>query len=514
MSTSPQAAARCPHLGPLALALPLSLAGAGAWAQDAAVPRHGVLVPTFSAEESLVDLRDRPGGGNGLGSLTRVSPGVHYDTRSGRVQGSLDYSANLIYRSGRGNPSDTELQNALGAHFVAEAITNRAFIEAQATVSQQTISAFGQQTLDGDLLQNSNRTEVLTASVTPSLRGQFGELAQYDMRVSAGGTLTKNSPADSQYSSASVQLGSIGSNSMLGWTLSGTQQRVNFRGPARSLNERLAVGVVLRPLPDLQLSASGGREVEDSAGVEKVYQTNYGAGLKWMPNPRTRFEVDTEKRYFGNSGHLTIEHRLPRTAWTYNFTRDATTGSSAGGVGQPLTRFDQLYALEASLQPDPDLRRVQVLDELRAAGLNPNDMVVGGFLTSVLSLQQRQDLSVTLRGLRGSISLQAFASQLRTLSTGGGADPLGGDAVHQLGYTGTLTYRLTPLSTVNVLGSRLMTLDTPTRPGSDLKSASISLTSQIGRRTSTQLGARYAVFHSQTDPYHEASLTGSLSLRF
>jgi uncharacterized protein (PEP-CTERM system associated) len=141
-------------------------------------------------------------------------------------------------------------------------------------------------------------------------------------------------------------------------------------------------------------------------------------------------------------------------------------------------------------------------------------VVGGGFLTSVQSLQQRQDLSVTLQGLRSTLSLQAFASGLRTLATGGAADPLAGETVHQLGYTATLTHRLTPQSSINLLGSRLMTLDTPTRPGSDLKSASISLTHQLGVRTSTQLGARYSVFHSLTDPYHEASVTGSLSLRF
>ena len=58
---------------------------------------------------------------------------------------------------------------------------------------------------------------------------------------------------------------------------------------------------------------------------------------------------------------LLIEHRLPRTAWTYNFTRDATTGSSANGVGQPLTRFDQLYALEAShdYDPNPGLEKIK-----------------------------------------------------------------------------------------------------------------------------------------------------------
>ena len=514
MSTSSPAAALCARLGPLALALPLSLGSAGAWGQQEGGAGNGVLTPMFSAEESLVDTRYRPSGGNGLESLTRLSPGVHYDTHSGRVQGSLDYSANLIYRSGRGNPSESELQNSLGARFVAEAITGRAFIEAQATISQQTISAFGQQSLDGDLQRNGNRTEVLTAVLTPSLRGQLGTLAQYDMRVSAGGTLAKNSPVDSQNSSASMLLSSIGSNALLGWTLSGTQQRVNFRGPARSLNQRLAASVIVRPLPELQLNASGGREVEDDAGADKVYQSNYGAGLKWNPNPRTHFEVETEKRYFGNSGRLTIEHRMPRTAWTYHVTRDATTGSSANGVGQPLTRFDQLYALQASLQPDPDLRRAQVLDELRAAGLNPNDVVSGGFLTSAQSLQQRQDLSVTLQGLRSSLSLLAFASQQRTLETGAVVDPLAGETVHQLGYTATLTHRLTPQSSINLLGSRLMTLDTPTRPGSDLKSASISLSSQLGRRTSTQLGARYSVFHSQTDPYHEASVNGSLSLRF
>jgi hypothetical protein len=59
-----------------------------------------------------------------------------------------------------------------------------------------------------------------------------------------------------------------------------------------------------------------------------------------------------------------------------------------------------------------------------------------------------------------------------------------------------------------------MSQDTVSLQRSDLKSASLGLTSRLGQRTSAALAARYSVLNGSVDSYRETSLTGSLSLRF
>jgi uncharacterized protein (PEP-CTERM system associated) len=88
------------------------------------------------------------------------------------------------------------------------------------------------------------------------------------------------------------------------------------------------------------------------------------------------------------------------------------------------------------------------------------------------------------------------------------------DAVRQRGYTATASHRLTPRATLTLTGSRQTTASTASREGNDLKSLSLGWTSEINRHTSALLLARYSVFNSPSDPYREAALTASVTLRF
>ncbi|MBL8307396.1 MAG: hypothetical protein JNM33_11915, partial [Rubrivivax sp.] len=89
-----------------------------------------------------------------------------------------------------------------------------------------------------------------------------------------------------------------------------------------------------------------------------------------------------------------------------------------------------------------------------------------------------------------------------------------GEAVRQRSYTTTVGYRLTPTASLNLAGSRLMTLGTETRRGTDLKSLSLGFADQLSRLVSMTANLRYSVFNSPTDPYREISATAAVSLRF
>lgn len=505
---------RAPH-GLVIVAAAAALAGP-AWAQTAPAGGGFTLTPTFTAEESYLETRSRIVGDNGREAVTRLAPGLRLSSRSGRVQGSLDYTGSLFYRLGREASRDREFQNALNAAFQAEAVTNWAFIDARASVSQQSVSAFGQQSASGSAQSNSNRTEVATASLSPYVKGALGGWADYEVRLTAAATKTRDDTAgDSRNTGGSVLLQSPNRGALLGWALTASQQRSEFTSSASGAvdNGRVNATITFAPAPELRFSLSGGREsIDDGALAERRVTTTANLAFQWVPSPRTALNVDLGERYFGRTSRVLFSHRAQRSAWTYSLTRDTSTG--ADSQGQPLTVFQLFFAQAESTVPDPVQRERFVLDLLAAQGLDPNQIVAPGVLTSSYSLLRRQDLSYAWLGQRLTLSLQAFTSSQSQLITVGAAEPTLGEAVRLHGYSSSLAYKLTPQTTVSLGGSRQMTFATSTQAGNDLKSANLNLTSQLGRRTSAQLGARYSVFNSDTDPYRETSVSASLSLRY
>jgi len=502
-----------PRRLPRRLALGASALGCcAAFAQDnAQAPQVPLLTPTFSAEAAYVDTRGSPVY-NGGEMITQVKPGVHLASRSGRVQGSLDYAANLLYRAGRPDTEGPDFQNELSAAFVAEAITNHAFIEARASISQQAISAFGTQSANQGLTDDANHTEVSNVTVSPSLRGSMGGLADYDVRATLGLTETRSDVASrSRNGGLAMTLRSPHSGALLGWALTASRDRIDYADQAPNDNARVNASLLVSPLPELTFSASGGREVNDDGRGPVQAVNTFGGGLTWTPSVRTTIDLGAERRYFGHSSHASFDYRRARSVWHYSYHRDNTSSASIGGV--PFTLYDQFYDLTPH-QLDPATRDQMARDAIRGFGGDPNQVIAGGFLTSSVSLQRRHDLSATWLGLRTTFTVQGFSTEVTGLNSAPTLDTGVGETVKQLGYSATLSYRVTPVASINLLGSMQKTLDTPAHAGNNLKSASISLSNQISARATTSIGARYTVFNSPTDPYRESVLNGSLSLRF
>ncbi|MFY9513332.1 MAG: TIGR03016 family PEP-CTERM system-associated outer membrane protein [Rubrivivax sp.] len=488
-------------------------------AAQAQVAGGFTLMPTFSAEESYLETRSRTNGDNGREAITRVAPGLRISSRSGSVQGSLDYSGSLYYRIGGEESRSREFRNSLTASFLAEAVPGRVYLDTRASISQQTLLAFGQQSMVNSLQHNDNRTEVSTLTLSPYLRGPLGSFASYEARLNATATDSRDpTGADTRSGGGSLSLRSARGGALLGWGLSASQQRTVFRGsnPSTVDNGRVDARLYFTPNPELQFSLTGGREsVDDGGGASGSRDSNTtGLGFRWAPSPRTSLSVDLMERFFGRSNRVSFMHRSPRTIWTYSLVRDTTTGADAFVLGQPMTLFQLMYEQLASAIPDAATREQFVLAQLAAQGQDPNQSIALRFLTSSYSVQRRQDLSMAWMGLRTTFSAQAYTTSQSRIVTISGGEPTFGEPTKQTGYSSTLSYRLTPTTTVGLGGSRLMTNATSTNPGTDLKSANANLTSRLGRRTSGQLGARYTVFNSRTDPYRETSVTASLSLRY
>jgi uncharacterized protein (PEP-CTERM system associated) len=486
----------------------LGLACMGAAAQD--LGRRSEFSASFESSLAYIDTKGSPTS-NGSDLALQVRPGFKYALRSGRVQGSMNYGLGLVHHSK--DSSGSEAQNSLRAAFTAEAVPNWFFVDASAAATRSAISAFGRPALEGDLQSNQNSTDVGTVSLSPYVRGPIGDLATYTARWSANATNTRRSKVgDSSGVSRQLAVDSARSSARFGWGLSATSEHAAFRNGVGTDNERLQASVSVRPGPELRLSLRGGQERSNVLSSEGQRYDTWGAGIEWRPNERTQLNYNRDSRYFGQSHQLSLSHRLPLSSLAYSSSKSVSSSSDPKGIGRPLTQYDLYFLLFASEVPDPVQREEFVLTRLQIEGKDPNAIAIGGFVNSTVSLQRRNDLAWTYAGKRLGLTLQAYSTHNEQLQRQAGSTTDG--TIDQKGYSSTLSWRLTPTSTASVSGQRLMTKPSLTLGGTDLKSLSLLLTEQVGRRTNANFGARYSVFNSETEPYRESSITASLSMRF
>lgn len=496
----------------------LALACVPAMALEGTAGRGLSIVPTFTAATTYNDIRGTSSSTNlrtGTEWVSQVGPGVQINSRSGRVQGQVDYSLLGTFHS-RYDDLDT-LSNALAANLRAEAVTGWLYVDASANISQQPVSAFALQSAPGSVRANDNLREVATVSVSPYVRGEIGGgFADYELRLTGSKTDTRESSiGDSTNLLASQSLRSRG-GTRFGWSLQTSQQRVDFRETRPTDLYRGVAAVNWAADQDLVFTARAGRESTNVGSALRQSYDNWGLGVRWTPTPRTLISVDGDRRYFGNGHSVVLEHRMRRTALRYTSVRDTTSGGDALGVGQPVTLF-QLFMLQyASIEPDVVQRELRVRELLRLTGQNPNTLVTGGIAGSGVQLQRRQDLSFSWVGVRSNFTAQAFRGQTELIDragAGSGTGPQG--RVQQEGATLTATHRLTPLTSMNLSGSYQRSVDSQgLQPSNTLRSVSLGLTTALNRNTTATLGARHS--EQQGAPFNnrETSVSASLNVRF
>lgn len=489
------------------------MAGASmsAQAQQAAPPRSSSLVTTLDTVLTYLDTDRQDAQVRGTDFITEVRPGLRWSSRAGRVRGSLNYGLGLVHH-GSGSPS-SEAQHKLDAALTGELIERRAFLNLTASYGQQALSAYGQQSVNSNRADNANLGDVGTVSITPTLRGELGGWATYDLQLQASATNTRKSiTGDSTTTGGSVSLQSARSGAKLGWGLSASSTTTDFRATRESTNERALATLSYTPDVDWVFTLRGGQESSDIGSNQTQSYATWGGGLRWQPTPRSLVDLNFDDRFFGSSHSVGISHRFARSSLRFASSRSLALSSSPNGLGQPLTLYQLFYDQFASVEPDPLRRQQLVLAFLAGQGQNPEATVGGGFIIQGASVQQRQDVAWSYSAVRLTLALQAFAN--RSGRIGENTVQTVGEDVQQRGYNATLSYRLTPSASLGINGSRLMTRATSVQSGTDLKSLALTLTDRLGPRTTASLSARYSVFNSVTQPYRESAVTAALTTYF
>lgn len=486
-----------------------------ALAQQAASTRSLVLTPTLSVSQTVTDSYRTQGAAAGDGrqteAITTVSPGLRLSSNAGRIQGSFDYALNGVLHA---RDSDANaLQHRLAASGRAEIVANHLDLNASASISRQPTSALGTQSVDGSLT-NVNQSEVRTLSLQPVLRGVLGGAVAVQASLNASRT-SGGTQVGSQSTGASLNLSPAASGRVIGWSLQGSRQISDFDGGRETTIDRAIASIIVRPDAELQVTVRGGVERSDLASLDSRQYDNYGAGILWTPTPRTRINIDGDRRQFGEAHQVSLEHRMRRSVWRYTDSRSINDGSSPTAAGSRVTAYDLFFELFASQEPDPVARDLLVRSFLQRNGVDPNTLLGGGgFLTSAVTIQRRQELSFALNGQRTSWTVSLFQTDSERGDTQSNAsDDLLAGPVKQRGLSVTVSHRLTPVSSLNLnVSSQRSTSEAVGRNGLD--SVTLGWNTRMGRQSNLALSVRHAEYDSATDPYSENAVTAAFSTRF
>jgi uncharacterized protein (PEP-CTERM system associated) len=415
----------------------------------------------------------------------------------------------LVYA--RDSSSNTAYHTLAGSGRL-ELVPDRAGINLAASASRQAISAFGTQSAD-ESLNNANQAQTFSYSLSPYLTGRLLGNVGYQAQIAYNDSRSDAS-IDTDTRSLDVSLGLSGRLAALGWGLNASRLVSETADQPRLHNGRLTGSLNYLADVDLQLMLRAGREVDNLRTGESESTTTWGVGLRWTPTVRTSLNLDFDRRFFGRSYSAQFSHRMARTIWTLNDSRSLSVpGVSGRGI---VSLYDLFFAQFASLEPDVTRRDVLVRDFLAANGLSGSDtIVVPGFLSAGPTVQRTQTAAVAYNGRRATLTVTALRTRSSTAADENTDGTLtNGQNVRQQGLTFSLSHRLTPEASVVVTLSQRRTAGNETEATTDLRSIVATWSSRLGPYTNVSLGLRHSRFDSETNPYHESAVIGTIRMRF
>ena len=446
---------------------------------------------------------------------TEISPGIRIVVNGARLKSYFDYSLNeVVYAK---NSSARRTLNSLNTFGTLEAIENWAFVDFSGLISRQAISAFGNPLIDNTSI-NPNQAEVATYRLSPYIRGRFENLANYEARYSR--TITRTDAVGGSGVTSTDAAGRLSGDTSfknLGWRVDASQQSINYTFGRDTKADRLSAGLSFFLTPQLSIFGNAGREANNYVSLDKQSYVTRGLGIRWSPSERTKFSASRDYLFFGQGHNVSFDHRTARTGWRFSDTRGVSTTPTQAGITNRGLNYDILYSQFASIEPDPVLRAQLVNAFLQTNGLNPNATATGGFLTSAVTLERRQDLLFALLGVRDTITFIATRNESRRLDTvSTGVDDLTkASLVRQRGFSVNYSHRLTPDYALGVLASQQNTSGSSSLQDTSLRLASVNVTGRLGRKSFASVGARHTVGSTGgIGSYVENAVFANLNVQF
>lgn len=478
------------------------------------------IIPRLGAEMVYTDNVAPASGKKENDWITKIAPGIHLWGKGGRVSGNLDYHWSHIMYANHGQLDNR--QQALRAQGAAELVDDWLFVDANAHITQQPISAFGLQSTSNEIV-TGNRTETSGWRISPHLKGVLANRLDYQLRYTHA-RADANSGAIASYGGTrsdtwSARLGGDTRLAMLTWSLDFYDQRTVLGNQAHRLqNRRLTANVDYRPDPQWRVLLGLGREEDNYSLLAWRRRTFSGYGLEWAPTERSLASWRKERHSYGDSHTASFSHRTAGSAWRIVETRQLSLPGQQLLQAPLSTAYELLEQQLRSQYPDPLARANAVQALLQQLGIAADTLLYGNVMTAQVFEQRRREVSFSFGGVNNTIT---FTLQ-RSISRRGG--PVSGhvddfattDEIRQRGVSANWAHKLSPHTTFTLTGTTSRTSgEGMAGGGSQLHALSLLLSTRLGPHTTASAGLRRLSYDSTGGiDYDENALTGALLLTF
>lgn len=239
------------------------------------------ITPRLTIAEIYTDNRDLdPPGDEESDAVTELNPGISVRRQSARLDLSLDYSMQNLFRARDG---EFETNHRLAGRSTTELIKEHLFFDADASVRQVLISAEDRSldTLAGD----DDRTTVVTYGLGPRWRSDFAGYATAQARYRFNGVLVGEGASDAFIHTANAGLDSGRQFTALNWGLNYSYQLVDRRDGEDTTRQSADANVSYRLTDAWTLLARGGYEKHDLATLTTAEDgTFWSLGASWTPS--------------------------------------------------------------------------------------------------------------------------------------------------------------------------------------------------------------------------------------
>jgi uncharacterized protein (PEP-CTERM system associated) len=235
---------------------------------------------------------------------------------------------------------------------------------------------------------------------------------------------------------------------------------------------------------------------------------------------RTSAELNWEHRFFGSSRLVNLNHRTRLTAWNVTYSRNATNFQEELlrlPPGNTILLLNQIFLARI---PDP-LERINAIAEfLRLTGTPLFLTNSLAFYTQQITLRENLQGSMSLLGVRNSLTFTVFRSRSEALSQGLTALPSEvflpeNDRIDQLGFAVHASHRLTGNTSLSATAQTVYAESEASPLETQNDSLTLSLNHTLSPRTTTFAGANYSRFKPNTgSTSHARSVFLGLDHRF
>ncbi|MCC6070629.1 TIGR03016 family PEP-CTERM system-associated outer membrane protein [Massilia sp. GCM10020059] len=375
--------------------------------------------PTLELRETYTDnLRLARSGREQSDWITEVTPGFTVAKRSDQVR--FDATYRLHYFAGADDIGEEvdRAQSALAARLAAEVVGDWLYFDGTANISQQPVSAFGP-LLSRRSYAAINQTELRSFSASPYLRHRFGSTATVELRyvrdkVDTGRERLGNS--DGETVALSVVSGSRFAD--LGWNLLVREQRIDDELAPETSAATASAGLRYSLSRTMALTGNVGYDKYDYAALGGVTEgRSWSTGFIYTPSSRTRIDASAGRRFYGDSYHLSANHRARRAAFSLSYSDAVTNSRSQFLLPSTVDTAALLDSLFLSAFPDPVARRQAVEAYMQATGLPPSLADSINYFSNRYFLQKQLRAAVVLRGSRTRTVFTGFGTRRTALST-------------------------------------------------------------------------------------------------